>query len=154
MKKTTTIILLIGSFIIGLSLYWFVQQNTSVDAQISQQENSQKWETKIDAQANVTIVVTPLDISPRANEWRFDIGMNTHSVELSQDLKKIASLIDDSGNVYQPILWDGPQEGGHHIQGTLVFRAPTSVSKTVKLQIKNVGDVPVRMFTWEIDGGV
>lgn len=96
----------------------------------------------------MTVVVTPLDLSPNSREWKFDVGMNTHSVELDQDMIKIAILVDDKGKEYKPISWDGPI-GGHHREGVLIFNQVKPNSKSVELKISDIGDV-VRSFKWDI----
>lgn len=114
-----------------------------------QADSSQKWETKTEEQASVTVVVTPIDLSPDSKEWKFDVGMNTHSVELDQDMTKIAVLVDDKGKEYKPISWDGPI-GGHHREGVLIFNEVTPTPKSVELKISGIGDV-VRSFTWQLE---
>ena len=109
----------------------------------------QTWETKTDDQANVTVTITPLDLLPQSSEWKFDVGMNTHSVELDQDMTKIAVLIDDQGNEYMPTKWDGPV-GGHHREGTLSFSAITPIPKSVELKITGIADT-VRTFVWQLN---
>lgn len=112
-------------------------------------ENTQETlEAKIDDQANITVVVTPKEVSPQSPEWTFDIGMNTHSVELDQDMTKIAVLVDDSGKEYQPIRWDGPT-GGHHREGVLIFNSIRPTPKSLVLKISGIADV-VRTFVWQL----
>ena len=107
----------------------------------------QAWETKIDDQGNVSVVITPLDLSPQSAEWKFDVGMNTHSVELDQDMTKIAVLVDDQGKEYKPLAWAGPT-GGHHREGTLTFARITPTPKAIELKITGIADV-VRTFVWQ-----
>jgi hypothetical protein len=106
-------------------------------------------DTKIDSQGVVTVEVTPLTLSSNDSNWTFDVGLNTHSEELNQDMMKAAVLVDDVGNEYKPISWDGSVPGGHHRRGTLTFSKVTPVPKTIELKISNV-DVPVRTFVWNI----
>ena len=109
--------------------------------------SSQKWETKTDDQADITVVVTPLDLAPESSEWKFDIGINTHSVELDQDMTKIVVLTDDQGKVYQPVGWDGAPPGGHHREGVLMFAPVTPYPQNLTLNIKDIADVQ-RSFSW------
>lgn len=127
----------------------FVKQIISVDQSTPQTNTQQQWETKTDDQNSVTVAVTPLDISPQSSEWKFDISMNTHSVELDQDLTKSAVLIDDQGNEYKPIKWDGPV-GGHHREGTLIFKPITPASKSIELKITGIANV-ARIFLWQLN---
>ncbi len=114
-----------------------------------EQTSSRQWETKTDGQAAVTVAVTPLDISPQSKEWKFDIVMDTHSVELNQDLVKSAVLIDDQDKEYKPIRWEGPV-GGHHREGTLVFNPIAPIPKSIELKITGIADA-VRIFAWQLN---
>ncbi len=80
----------------------------------------------------------------------FDVAMNTHSVELIDDMTQIAILRDDAGKVYKATAWDGPGGGGHHREGTLKFPALTSKPKYVELVIKGLAQVPERVFKWDL----
>ncbi len=152
MKKSIITILSILAFIGGFLIFYQsrpVGQKTPAIPETSQQtDNSQKWETKTDDQVNVTVVVTPLDLLPQSAQWKFDIGMNTHSVELDQDMMKSVILIDDQGKEYKPINWEGPV-GGHHREGVLTFNLVTPTPKSVELKISNIGSV-VRTFFWQL----
>ena len=125
-------------------------QKAPVVSQTDQQVTTteQSWETKTKEQESVTVAVTPIDLSLNSKEWKFDIVMDTHSVELDQDMIKIATLLDDKGKEYKPLKWDGPA-GGHHREGVLIFNQITSNPKSVELKISNIGDV-VRSFTWQL----
>src|SRR3970282_1973076 len=81
---------------------------------LSQEKKS--FESKTDNQGEVTVEVTPKNVSTRS-ETTFQVTLNTHSVALDLDLVKISKLIDDQGNTYQPLSWDGGS-GGHHLSGT------------------------------------
>ncbi len=149
MKKAIITILSIGALIAGFLIFYRpAQQDTPVNNQTSRQ-NSQKWETKTDDQASVTVVVTPVDLSDQSSEWKFDVGMNTHSVELDQDMTKTAILVDDQGKEYQPIRWDGPGGGGHHREGVLVFNKIDPLPKSVELKITGIADT-ARTFNWQL----
>lgn len=106
------------------------------------------WETKIDEQASVTVTVTPIDMSSQSKEWKFAVAMDTHSVELGQDLLATATLIDNQGEEYKPTRWDGPT-GGHHREGVLVFSRITPIPSSIQLEITDIGDIK-RNFTWQL----
>ena len=152
MKNTTAVILLIVAFIGGFLLLYqnrSVEQKTPDTNQENQQTSAkQNWESKTDDQFAVTITVTPLDISPQSKQWKFGIIMDTHLVELDQDMIKIVVLVDDKGKKYKPTTWEGPV-GGHHREGVLVFNAIEPMPKSIKLKISNIGDV-IRNFTWQL----
>mgnify|MGYP001583347601 CR=1 FL=1 len=110
----------------------------------------QKLEQKTDVQANVTVVVTPVDILSQSKEWKFDIVIDTHSVELGQDMAKIAILIDEEGKEYKPARWEGAPASGHHRGGVLAFARITPAPKSVELKIIGIADT-VRTFTWQLN---
>ena len=65
------------------------------------------WETKTDDQADVTVTVTPRVLSLQSRGWKFDIILNTHSVELDQDMLSVVVLVDDAGTEYKPARFEG-----------------------------------------------
>ena len=112
--------------------------------------SSKKWETRIDEKPPVTIQITPVELGPTANQWKFNITLTTHTGSLNQDLIKTVSLLDDWGNVYLPTVWEGPGPGGHHRAGVLTFEAINPTPSYIELKIKNVGGVPERLFKWNL----
>jgi hypothetical protein len=110
--------------------------------------------TRLDEQGAVMVDVTPINLSNPVDSIEFEIGMNTHSVDLSMDLAAQATLKTDTGRTVAPLFWDGTT-GGHHVFGKLVF--PSQVdgkpllegASTLTLVIQNV-DAPERTFTWQI----
>ena len=85
----------------------------------------------------------------------FAVAMDTHAVDLDgYDLKQLATLRVDGGSAVQPAGWNAPK-GGHHRAGTLTF--PTTAggrpfigadTRTIELIIRDVADVPERVFRW------
>lgn len=153
-NKTLTIITLALAFLGGFLFFYRggpTKELVPVANQANQQVTTkQTWETKTEEQADVTLVVTPLDLSPNSKEWKFDVGMNTHSVELDQDMIKITILVDGQGKEYKPIRWEGAEAGGHHREGVLIFNQITPIPKSVELKISSIGDV-VRSFVWQLE---
>jgi len=152
MNKKIVTILLTVLFLGGFTIFYQsrpVGQKAQTDIQTVQgTTNMQKLETKTDDQASVTVVVTPLDVSPQSATWKFDIGISTHSVELDQDMTKIVVLVDDKGKEYAPIKWEGPT-GSHHREGVLSFNPITPAPKSIELKISGVGSV-LRSFSWDL----
>ncbi|MDZ4231281.1 MAG: hypothetical protein U1C52_00610 [Patescibacteria group bacterium] len=140
------------AFIVGFFIFYqnrLIEEKPLVANQTDWQTSAkQNWESKTDDRSAVFVTVTPIDISPQSKEWKFNVVMDTHSVELDQDMIKSASLVDDRGEQYEPINWEGPT-GGHHREGVLIFNQITPVSKSVELRISGIGDV-VRSFTWQL----
>lgn len=152
MNKTATISILVLAFIGGF-LFFYKPNPISTPTQNNSEiiGTQQKWESKTDDQANVTVVVTPLNISFDSKEWTFDVVMNTHSVELGQDMKEITVLTDDSGKEYGAVRWEGPEPGGHHREGIVVFNAISPMPSHLELKIKNIGEIPERSFKWDLE---
>ncbi len=150
MNKTLTLSVVALAFVGGFLIFYqnrSTEQKSPAPETVQQTGSAQKWETKIDDQANVNVVITPLDLSPQSAEWTFDVGMNTHSVELDQDMTKVAVLVDDQGKEYKPLAWAGPT-GGHHREGTLIFARITPTPKSIVLKITGIADV-IRTFVWQ-----
>lgn len=80
----------------------------------------------------------------------FHVRLNTHSVELSQDLIAASELRDDQGRSYRPDQWKGSPPGGHHRKGTLIFPVLQGPVNSVTLIIRDVADVPERVFSWDV----
>ena len=81
---------------------------------------------------------------------KFDVRFNTHSVELDQDLIAVSEMRDDQGRSYRPDQWKGSPPGGHHRKGTLIFPVLNGSVTSVTLIIRDVADVPERVFTWNV----
>ena len=110
--------------------------------------------TRSDGQGTVTVEVIPLNLNVPTETLEFDVIMDTHSVELSMDLAKLATLTTDTGITVQATTWDAPR-GGHHVEGKLIFPA-TQDGKTIldnasklTLTLTDV-DAPSRVFEWPI----
>lgn len=101
-----------------------------------------------DEQNSVTVTVTP-SIVAGAAEWRFRVVMDTHSVELNDDVAHAATLTDDEGTPYQIIGWEGAPVGGHHREGDLVFRGGAVVPETLTLTLESIGGA-TRRFSWQL----
>ena len=150
MNKTITVSILTFTFIGGF-LFFYKPKPVSSPTQnnFSTSITQQKWELKTDDQANVTVTVVPSGFSLQTKEWKFDIVMDTHSVELDQDLTEVAVLVDDGGKEYKPIRWEGPLAGGHHREGTLIFAPIMPYPQHLTLRIKDIGDAQ-RSFSWTL----
>ena len=152
MNKTITIFILALAFIGGF-LIFYNPKPASLPAQSNSDvsDSLQKWESKIDEQASVTVTVTPSDLGVDSKEWKFNVVMDTHSVELDQDIVETAILIDNPGEEYKPLRWEGAGPGGHHREGTLIFAPIKPYPQHLSLIIKNIGGKD-RAFAWIING--
>lgn len=102
-------------------------------------------------EAGVLVVVTPKALEPGVKVWEFNVVMDTHTKPLTDDLAKVAVLVDGAGRRYVPVAWQGDPPGGHHRKGVLQFSAPAERPKSVELRINGVGGVATRTFRWEIE---
>jgi hypothetical protein len=109
---------------------------------------------QMDQQGAVIVEVTPLNLSAPDSTLNFQVAFNTHSVDLSMDFTKLATLSTDNGNFVQATAWDGPK-GGHHVLGTMRFPATENGKSLldgatrVTLTLKDV-DAPERVFAWNL----
>ncbi|HXF65206.1 MAG TPA: hypothetical protein VNK67_00715 [Burkholderiales bacterium] len=106
--------------------------------------------TQKSSDRGVTVAVTPQDLSAGAKSWDFKIVLDTHSVELDDDLVKTATLLDEKGTRHAPVKWDGAAPGGHHREGTLRFEPISPQPKSVELRIQRPGEPKPRVFIWRI----
>lgn len=136
---------------LGLASFSKNDKNPTAENSLGEARDSSggTWESKVSAEGEVTVKITPLELSSKASEWRFEVGINTHSLELSQNLVDVAVLVDGQGKEYRPINWQGPGPGGHHREGILTFKPIVPTPKSVELKILNIG-APVRGFVWDI----
>ena len=115
-------------------------------------ESSEADLARVSDEAMVVVEVTPLNLGDKsAATIDFEVAMNTHSVNLTYDLTTIATLSSDAGEQVQPTKWDGPTGGGHHVSGTLSFRALKNRGQSVTLALRGIAGVPERVFTWKVN---
>ena len=108
------------------------------------------FETKSSRENMVRVDVTPLDCTP-GKAAKFQIRMNTHSVDLGYDVAALSTLKDNQGREYRPVSWQGSPPGGHHRSGILEFPALEGNPNRVTLVIKDIADVPERTFEWKLE---
>lgn len=95
----------------------------------------------------VTIQVTYLNPQERENA-RFQIALNTHSVNLdSFDPKTSSVLQDETGKEYRPTKVEN-KGGGHHRELIVIF--PKPAGKKLELLVKDVAGVKEWSFRWEL----
>jgi hypothetical protein len=108
------------------------------------------YQTRSNNQNRVRIDVRPIQLSP-GKPVKFEIRLNTHSGDLGQDLVTVCTLKDNSGREYQPTGWDGSPPGGHHRNGVLEFPELGDAAQSITLVIREVANVPERVFNWSIE---
>ncbi len=95
----------------------------------------------------VTIEVTYLNPQEGGNA-RFQIAMNTHSVNLdSFDSKTSSVLQDETGKEYRPAKVEN-KGSGHHRNLVVIF--PRPAGKKLQLLVRDVAGVKERSFRWEL----
>jgi hypothetical protein len=103
------------------------------------------------AERGVTVSVRPLDLSAAAKRWTFEVVLDTHSADLSDDLAKTAVLVGDRGAEHRPTSWQGDPPGGHHRKGTLDFAPVAPRPGVVELRIQRSGEPAPRVFRWQLE---
>lgn len=80
---------------------------------------------------------------------RFEIRLDTHSINLdAYDLKSQSLLRDGTGKAYEAIEAEN-QGGGHHRTVTLQFPGIPAGTQRVELVIKDLAGIKERFFRWE-----
>jgi YHS domain-containing protein len=105
--------------------------------------------TQVNREGQVTVTVTPL-ATRAGTPWRFRVVLETHSVDLGQDLRQVAALAGADGGDLPPLSWEGNPGGGHHREGILTFASPSPLPASVILKIRGIGPVPERIFSWPV----
>jgi len=108
---------------------------------------STQFETQTNEQDAITVSVTPLSIFNDSGNWSFEIELTTHSAELTMELMHDAVAIDENGQEFNPISWEGDPPGGHHRSGVLIFKAMDA--DYLRLTLKNVSESGDRTFEFK-----
>ena len=111
--------------------------------------NASAYKTLKSRKNMVTVDVRPVQLSP-GQPARFEVQMNTHSVDLRYDMVASGILKDDQGNEYRATIWDGSGPGGHHRRGILAFPSLEGKPRSVTLVIKNISNAD-RTFKWNLE---
>lgn len=101
-------------------------------------------DSQTNSEGKVSVTATPTNQS----DWSFEITLNTHSVDISEDLTQVSVLVDENNNEYKPIEWQGDPPGGHHRKGVLRFGEITPQPRLITLFIHQIGGINVRKFEW------
>ena len=147
----TKIIIIVG-IILGAMLFGSLvfKQKETPRLESEQQEVQTSLAPQTNSEGAVEVEVTPIEISDTSDLRQFKIVLNTHSVELDQDLTKSTLLFDNKRNQYEPLSWDGAPPGGHHREGVLTFRPVSPQPSSIELVIKDVDGIKERKFSWNL----
>ncbi len=96
---------------------------------------------------SIRVTVVPQNIAAEAATWGFEVTMETHTRDLSDDLTQSSTLLAN-GQQYLPLRWEGAPPGGHHRKGILRFKAIAPRPRAMELQIRLGGDAAPRSFEW------
>lgn len=99
--------------------------------------------------AGVTVRAQPIDVTPASAAWSFEIALDTHSVELSDDLVRTVTL-RAGGKSLLPKTWEGDPPGGHHRRGILRFDPIRPAPEALELRIQRPGEKAPRVFGWRL----
>lgn len=109
-----------------------------------------QMEKQTSDEGGVEVTVTPGVLAPEANTWDFEVSLNTHSVELAEDVARVSVLVDEQDKEYRPLSWTGDPPGGHHREGILSFDPINPAPAAIRLEIRGVGGVAARNFAWNL----
>lgn len=146
--KVRTAILIFSAVVLPAS-FLLVSVRAGAGDQAADTNRGFVLEPLVNDQNSVTVEVEPLDIK-MDEPVRFRVSFNTHQGDLNFDLTQISLLEDDQGNTIQPLRWEGSPPGGHHRKGILVFPELKAQTKWIKLTVRDVYDVPERVFEWKL----
>jgi hypothetical protein len=87
----------------------------------------------------VEVTITPARVDATGAE--FDLGFDTHSVDLDLDIARRATFTV-GGQPWTDPIWDGAGPGGHHREGTLAFSSTGPAAGDAVLTVEGL-DEPV-----------
>ncbi|MDP3355394.1 MAG: hypothetical protein Q8M51_05975 [Polaromonas sp.] len=114
------------------------------------QTSTEATATRSSSDRGVTVKVTPKLIGSSGNRWEFNIVLETHSADLSDDLTQIATLTTNDGRTLKPTGWVGAGPTGHHREGVLAFDVAAPRPSAVELKIARPGESAPRIFRWQL----
>ncbi len=150
--KKTAVYILIGS-ISAIVVYILVASPTEnkekSEFRSKTTDKTQQFTEQESIENDVVIVVKPKVLKVAENP-RFEVQFNTHSVNLDFDVSKISKVVDDSGNEYTNSNWEGSAAGGHHRSGFLTFDEPLKETSYIFLIMQDEDSIKEQSFKWKI----
>ena len=143
MKRKIILLLIPVIVLASITTYFFIAKNDAKEENLSPSFES---EIKTSDENGVLFEVALLDSAPE-NPLRFDVKITTHSGSSDFDLTRASFLEDDRGDKYEPLEWQGPPPGGHHLAGVLLFPIINKAAAKIKLTIQ---DSVLRTFEWDL----
>lgn len=144
-------LLIVGIILVVVVIVSFISRKKEIpQGEVDQKQVQNTLSPQVNSEGSVEVKVTPVEISNTSDSWQFKIVLDTHSVELDQDLTKITLLVDNKRNEYQPLSWNGAPPGGHHREGELTFRSISPRPSSIELVVKDIDEIPERRFSWNL----
>jgi hypothetical protein len=119
-------------------------------AALAQTAAANAMPTLTSVERGVTVKVTPKAVGAGDSRWEFSLVFDTHSADLSDDVKAVTVLTTADGRTLQPVAWTGAPPGGHHREGVLAFDAPAPRPASIELKINRPGESAPRVFRWQL----
>lgn len=85
------------------------------------------------AQSEVEVTIEPKQLVV-GKEMVFEVSLDTHTVELDEEMTRVVRVTDELGRDYEVISWSG-DKGGHHVSGELRVAALQKGAGRIKLEI-------------------
>ena len=140
MKKTELLVGIISLLVIIGLLGLATSRERAGTESSDEPANSSAYETKYATMGAVEVQVKPIDL------FKYEVVLNTHSVDFDLNFPEIFELKDDKGNTAKPNEWTGGH-GGHHLEGEIIFPPLSTDVKSVTLVIDSI-DGNVQSFSW------
>ena len=138
---------LIGLAVAAIAVYSCIHDSGVVKLIAVSNAAELGYAPQVSNEREIKVTATLQNIPNEAKTWDFEVVLETHTRDLSDDLAKSSVLIAD-GKQYLPLGWEGAPPGGHHRKGVLRFKAIVPPPAAVELQIRLAGDPSPRSFKW------
>ena len=138
---------LIGLAVAAIAVYSCIHDSGVVKLIAVSDAAELGYAPQVSNEREIKVTATLQNIPNEAKTWDFEVVLETHTRDLSDDLAKSSVLIAD-GKQYLPLVWEGAPPGGHHRKGMLRFKAIAPPPASVELQIRLAGDPSPRSFKW------
>lgn len=115
--------------------------------------------THVNSEGDVEVQITFMNPMGENEEyWIFETAFNTHIVDLEQyDFSKLISFSTDEGVEIQEDIEFKTEGAGHHIKQYIQIpkivdgkEVITNNTKTISIQVKDVDNIPLRTFAWDM----
>lgn len=150
MKLNLAIFLLFIGLALVLVWSYIILKNNSASRSSNSTAPAIALKSQSNEQGEVAVTITPRSVLPTAETWSFNVLLDTHSVELNEDMVSIAVLTGNGSEQYRSTGWQGDGPGGHHREGVLLFKPIIPMPTLLTLSLSNLGGVSVRTFSWQV----